>query len=290
MSPRRIAIITDEEHPGLRPDDLGLDSAFRELGVEAVTVPWGRVLEPAAFDLALIRSPWDYILRPAAFVDWLAALAVPVVNPVDVLRWNVDKRYLLDLRERSAAEIPATVVIGADERPRAADALLDRLSRGLDEPADRAVLKPVVSGGAYLTLVLSRGDSVQWTPVDVGAYLVQAFVDEIHTSGEWSLTFFDGVFSHAVRKEAKAGDFRVQEEHGGAVLVETPGAAIVREAQRVLDGVPCTDPLAYARVDLVERAGATPLLMELELIEPELFLRVAPGSVERLARATLARA
>ncbi len=290
MTLRRIAIITDEEHPALRPDDLGLDSAFRELGVEAVTVPWGRVLEPDTFDLALIRTPWDYFLRPDEFVAWLTTLAVPVVNPVDVLLWNVDKRYLLDLSERSAAEIPATVVIDADERPRAANALLDRLSNGPDEPVDRAVLKPVVSGGAYLTRVLSRGDSVQWTPADVGAYLVQAFVDEIHTRGEWSLTFFGGAFSHAVRKEAKAGDFHVQEEHGGAVLVETPGDRLVREAQRVLAGVPCADSLAYARVDLVEQANGVPLLMELELIEPELFLRVAPGSVERLARATLARA
>ncbi len=293
MPPRRVAIITDEDHPGLRPDDVGLDDAFAALGAEAVTVPWGRTLDPGVFDLAVIRTPWDYFLRPAEFLTWLATIEVPMINPVDILRWNLDKRYLIELAGRSAAVIPATVVVEPEDRPSASDDLLDRLSRAdlaAGGTIDKAVLKPVVSGGAYLTRVLSRGGAVDWTADDVGPYLVQAFVDEIHTGGEWSLTFFGGVYSHAVRKEAKTGDFRVQEEHGGAVHVEAPGPALVREAERVLAGVPWAEPLAYARVDLVLPESGRPLLMELELIEPELFLRSAPGAVDRLARATLALA
>ena len=162
-----------------------------------------------------------------------------------------------------------------------ADELLARVDAG------RAVVKPVVSAGAHRTRVVREGDGIEWTDEDVGAYFVQEFVDAVVESGEWSLVFLGGEYSHAVRKTATPGDFRVQEEFGGAVLVEEPSAATLAAARDVLVGVPGGDRLAYARVDLVEDRERGPLLMELELIEPELFLRSADGAATKLARAAL---
>lgn len=267
----RVAIVTDEEHPGLQPDDVGLPAAFGERGVEIETVAWGRRIPAGEFDLAVIRTPWDYFRRAGEFLAWVEGLGVPVVNPADVLRWNHDKRYLIELEEKGAARLPATRVL--DGREREADVLLGELG------VERAVVKPVVSAGAYRTRVIGRGDRIEWSDEDEGVFLVQEFVDAVQEKGEWSLSYFGGEFSHAVRKTAKAGDFRVQEEFGGGVLVEQPGEGLLREAERVLGAVP--GEVVYARVDLVEVDGGRPVLMELELIEPELFFRCCEGAVGR---------
>lgn len=236
-----------------------------------------------SFHGALMRTPWDYFLHPEAFIDWIEGLRVPLANAPGVLRWNHDKRYLRTLGEAEGVELPRTLWLAANERPRDVASLLDALG------ADRAVVKPAVSGGAHRTRVLERGGTLQWDDDDRGVFLVQAFVDALPELGEWSLVYFDGTFSHAVRKTAGAGDFRVQEEHGGAVHVEAPGRRLHAAAEAVLAAVPGDEPLTYARVDLVEDPVVGPLLMELELIEPELFLRVDPESPGRLARAALRR-
>ncbi|MEM9383181.1 MAG: hypothetical protein AAGB93_24750, partial [Planctomycetota bacterium] len=205
----RVAVVTDAEHPGLRPDDAPLDAAFRRLEREVVPVPWGTPIETGAFDLVLVRSPWDYFLRPEAFLGWVEGLETPLVNPAAVLRWNHDKRYLVELAERGAGRLPRTAVLEADERPRSADEVLSLVD------AARAVVKPVVSAGAHRTRVVRPGEAIEWSDEDGGAYFVQEFVDAVVDRGEWSLVFLGGAYSHAVRKTATAGDFRVREEFGG---------------------------------------------------------------------------
>lgn len=281
----RIVLVTDPGHPGLQPDDLELPGAFAELGAAARPVAWGTPWSEISADLCVVRTPWDYFERAGDFLDWIERAPMPVVNPASVLRWNHHKEYLLALQERGAARIPATAMIAPRDRTADADALLARVT------AERAVLKPAISGGAFQTIVLEPGAVVPWTAEHRGDFLVQAFVDKVEEAGEWSLTCFGGAYSHAVRKTAATGDFRVQEEHGGLVHIEEPPAALISAAEEVLRGaaefVDVGRPLAYARVDLVEVPYGPPLLMELELIEPELFLRAHEEAPRRFAKACL---
>lgn len=284
--PLRVALITDPEHPGLRPDDVGLTEAFASEGASARPIPWGDRVDPGAFDLAVIRTPWDYFLRPLPFMAWIGDLEIPVLNPERVLRWNHDKRYLFELDLGGYAKIPRTIRLEAGSRGGETAEILEELG------TRRAVVKPVVSGGAHGTRVISLDSPLAWETWESGAYLAQAFVATVEQAGEWSLVYFGGVFSHAVLKKARPGDFRVQDDHGGTVHFEPVPEGLKVAGERVLSGLmrllSLDQPLPYARVDLVEDSvtgGA--LLMELELIEPELFLRadaLAPG---RFARAVI---
>jgi len=282
-SARGVAIVTDPGMPELQPDDLGLPAAFAARGMPTEVLPWGAPFPAERCGAALVRTPWEYFLDPGAFLGWVEALPVPVLNPAEVLRWNHDKRYLIELADAGAARIPATALLTPSEVGDAASPLLARIG------ARRGVLKPTVSGGAWRTAVLIEGEGVPLGPEERsgGDFLVQAFVDELPERGEWSLTYLGGAFSHAVLKRARPGDFRVQEEHGGSVEAAEPAPALLAEAERVLAAVPGPSPLTYARVDLVEASAGRPYLMELELIEPELFLRAREGAVEALVDAVL---
>ncbi len=279
----RVALITDPAMPQLQPDDSGLPAAFEELGVEVVVLPWGAPSPEPGCDGALVRSPWEYFMAPERFLRWAAGFEGAVLNPPEVLRWNHDKRYLLELARGGAARIPATALVPATELGDRADAVLERIGGG------RGVLKPTISGGAWRTAVLEPGGAIP-PEVSAGAggdFLVQAFVDELPRLGEWSLTYIAGRYSHAVLKRSSPGDFRVQEEHGGSVEVLDPPAALRREAEQILGATPGGADLVYGRVDLVESSSGRPYLMELELIEPELFLRARPGAAADLARAVV---
>ncbi|QDV06925.1 Cycloserine biosynthesis protein DcsG [Planctomycetes bacterium Poly30] len=288
-APLRIAIITDPEHPALRPDDVGLSAAFEAEGASAEPLPWGRAVDPGAFDLVLIRTPWDYFLRPAAFLGWLSQLKVPVLNPERVLRWNLDKSYLAELDLAGFARVPKTLRVTAGEREGETLAILEELG------CRRAVVKPAVSGGAHGTRMLSEGEPLAWDRGEEGPYLVQEFVESVERSGEWSLVYFGGEYSHCVLKKAKPGDFRVQDDFGGTVHFERAPDKLFAAGRRAVDGVSSllglATPLPYARVDLVQQPGTGEgLLMELELIEPELFLRADALATRRFVLAVLAAA
>jgi glutathione synthase/RimK-type ligase-like ATP-grasp enzyme len=158
-----------------------------------------------------------------------------------------------------------------------------------DRGWERAVLKPRIAATAYGTLLVTRDNDLPDTdlfPARSSGALLQEFVPEIVERGEVSLMFCDGAFSHAVSKRAKAGDFRVQQDFGGTVRPITPSAGLLSFAERVLSSVRST--CLYARVDLVETTRG-PLLMELELIEPELFFTVVPAAADRFADAIVRR-
>lgn len=286
MKEQRLAVITDEEHPGLRSDDVGLDAAFAAARISVTPIPWGRPVPQQDFDAALIRTPWDYFEEPARFLEWAESLTVPVLNDARTLRWNHDKRYLMELAEGGAARLPATRLLEAGTA-------VDTSSLLRELGCDRAVVKPAVSGGAFGTRVVSAGEPLVWGASESGAYLAQAFVDAVTGEGEWSLTYFGGRLSHSVLKVPKAGDFRVQDDFGGAVLFEAAPPECVAASEAVLaEAGRCLarpDALTYARVDLVrDGTGEAPLLMELELIEPELFLRADALAAERLVETVAA--
>lgn len=280
----RVALVTEPAFPDLRPDDRGLPAAFARRGAEAVPLPWGR--DADGFDLVVVRTPWDYFERVEAFLSWVEGLAAPVVNPAGVLRWNAHKGYLVELQRAGVARIPATRLVAPDARPRRIEELLDLLA------AERAVLKPAISGGAIGAFVIEGRGAIPWERATAGTYLAQGFLDQIEEDGEWSLVHLGGAYSHSLRKTAAEGDYRVQEEHGGVVHPEAAAPSLVAAAGEVLAGAQrllgLAAPLAYARVDMVPVAYGPPLLMELELIEPELFFRTTRGAEDRFVAACLA--
>lgn len=275
--PKPVAFVTDTQWPDLTPDDQLAQAALRQLGREVRPVIWHAAVDWAQFSAVVLRSTWDYHVRPAEFAAWLDRLEsqhIRVWNPVEVMRWNMNKRYLRQLEEKGVRIVPS-VWIKQGETP-----ALKEVSNGWP----RTVLKPLVSANAYNTwLVDEEGD---WetklaTILKESDAVAQEFMPEVQTEGEWSLIFFDGQFSHAALKTPKLGDFRTQMTHGGSTQPAAPDPGLIAQAQSVLDKV--SAPLLYARVDGVVRAGQFHL-MELELIEPFLFLEFGQGAPERFAR------
>ena len=279
---RRLAFATAAAHPSIQSDDAHLAATLEQLGIEPVSCIWNDpAVDWSGFDAVLIRTIWDYFKQHAAFLGWLDRLdrlGIPTINDSRVLRWNSDKRYLLDLARHEVAIIP-TRVVGAHE-------LLDTLTA---MSARQVVIKPTISGGAWHTLRGNAGDAaflqaVARLPIELD-YLVQPFVPEVVSAGEWSLLYFEGEFSHAVLKRPAVGDYRVQSEHGGSVEPIEPDAQMLAAAGRALTAVAAMGygDLAYARIDGVVCDGRF-LVMELELLEPSLFLAGQPQAAERFAR------
>ena len=222
----------------------------------------------SGYDLVLPLFAWGYQRDVAAWYALLGRLeadALPVVNPVPVLRWNSDKAYLAELGTKGVAIVPTVEVAALDDAS---------LAEAMAELAtDEVVIKPAISGGADGTHRIMPGAAI---PADALGQrrLVQPLMPGILTDGEYSLFFFAGRFSHAIVKRPASGDFRVQEQFGGR---ETPwdasDAARILAAQ-ALGAVPA--PPVYARVDMVGDAVGSLHIMELELIEPSLFLHHAP--------------
>jgi glutathione synthase/RimK-type ligase-like ATP-grasp enzyme len=284
---RRVALATYESAPDLAPDDQLLVPALARVGVRAEPAVWSDAsLAWESYDAVVIRSCWDYHLRVAEFFAWLDRLEsadVRVWNPPALVRWNADKRYLLDLARRGVATIPTMIALRG--RPRDVEAIVHA------EGWRRVVVKPAISASGYEThSVTSPFDTATRETIErvsrLSHVLVQPFVDEIPRDGELSFTFIDGRFSHATLKRARSGEFRVQTEHGGSVENTTVDASLVEQASRALGAI--DDVPLYARVDGVVRDGDL-LLMELELIEPNVFLSARSGAVDDFAAAIRAR-
>ncbi|MBR7800966.1 ATP-grasp domain-containing protein [Undibacterium fentianense] len=287
MSKQRIALVTSIDLPYLFGGEQLLLPALETLGCQVSIEIWNNdAVNWADFDAVVIRCPWDYHEKLAAFLDWLDRLrvcGVNVINDLDTLAWNLDKKYLFSLAQQGHA-VMAGLCLQADDQRSLSDLMLVLGSNEL-------VIKPVQSAGAWRTLRVNA-QNIEIVNQEFDAwrqeqeFLVQAFMPEIISEGEWSLIFIDGNFSHALLKRAKPGDFRVQSDHGGTVhAVDVPDSMRL-QAQAILHSLlrmPC-----YARVDGVLRDGQF-ILMELELVEPELFLELHPQAPLRFAQAIQAR-
>jgi glutathione synthase/RimK-type ligase-like ATP-grasp enzyme len=280
----RVALATCRAYPQLAEDDRLLRDALIAGGVVAEPVVWDEEgVDWARFGAVVVRSTWDYHLRAEAFDAWIGGLeraGVPLWNPPEVLRWNSRKTYL---RELEAAGIP-TVPTRFVETGGASLASVLR-ETGWDE----VVVKPVVSASAYETwrassATLTQDDARYARLLAEGAVMVQPFLSGIMTEGEWSLCFFAGRYSHAVLKRPRPGDFRVQADHGGQYAAAQPSPRLVAEAEAALRAA--RRLTLYARVDGCVMDG-TFRLMELELLEPGLFLATASGAADRFADAVI---
>jgi len=282
----RLAIATSAAYPAIHPDDVQLAAALAARGVQLQVCVWNDPgVDWDSHDAVLVRTVWDYFEHYDAFLAWLDRLertGTPVINPVALMRWNSDKRYLLQLESLGVPTIPTRLA--------ARDALHAALAAFQDRDV---VVKPCVSGGAWRTVRGAVGDPAfdrAVSQLPSGDYLVQPFVQAIVDDGEWSLLFFGGEFSHAIVKRPAAGDYRVQEQYGGRIDAVEPDAATLAAARHALATCMALGlgDASYARVDGVVVDGRF-LLMELELIEPSLFLADRPDAAERCARIIAAR-
>ena len=252
-------------------------------GAEVTPIAWTQAGDLSDFDLVTPLVVWGYHVDYSRWLDLLDRAEHnhwPMVNSPALLRWNGDKAYLAELAERGVSTVPTLAVEAC------CDADLEEARRRF--ASDWLVIKPPVSASAMGTHRLGPNDDL---PDDSRgrAMIVQPLIEEIATTGEFSLMLFDGEFSHAVVKRPKAGDFRVQEYHGGVTLpCRVPPTGAVGLAQAALAAAPAH--AAYARVDVVPDDQGTLRIMELELIEPSLFLDHAPDAGAAFTRSILSRA
>ncbi len=286
---RRVAILTPDpvaaEHWGELPGEVydRMAVPLAAAGLDVRPEPWTQapVERLAAYDLVLPLLVWGYHFeadRYLAAVDRWEASGVRLRNPASVLRWNSDKRYLDVLAARGAPVIPTLFA--------------DRLAPAdLDAAAARfgtrtLVVKPQVSGAAWKTVKLSPGDPLDDAPD--GPAMIQPFLPSVAVEGELSLLYFDRRFSHAIRKRTSGGEFRVQEQFGGINEAIAPDADALAAADRVLAAI--DEPLLYARVDLIRGLDGRWALIEIELIEPDLFLGYERRAAARFVETVLGAA
>jgi hypothetical protein len=296
----RVGLATCAALPDLDPDDALLVPALAALGVEAVPAVWDDpALDWDAFDLVVVRSTWDYVPRREEYLAW--ARSVPrLENPAEVLGWNTAKTYLRELAAAGVPVVPTTWLLPGD---------------GYEPPAGEHVVKPVVSAGASDTGRYTPGEDSRphvQRLLSVGrAAMVQPYVHGIETEGETALVFFLDRLSHAARKApvlvpglddpelveitsrtpsdserrvAEAALAAVAQIRSGALPTASGGDETVGRAPDAW-----TPPLLYARVDLVPGPEGTPMVIELELTEPSLFLATSPRAADRFAAAVVER-
>lgn len=281
--------------PPFTPDDQLLVDELRRRGHQVSAVVWGSDIKNFVdrFDRIIIRSPWDYMdsdeLRHG-FLRWLAALAktgISVENEPRLMLWLMDKRYLLDFATVDVPIVPTQAVSAGESLD-----LVAFVGRHAG-----AVVKPAVSASGAGLEFLPDCDAARafQHEFDVrcqrGVQLVQPFLPEIKTNGEWSLVYLGGAYSHAVHKAPAAGQIMVHAERGGSLCFAEPPLVVSNIGDRTANAVtrafahcrgePCRRPL-YLRIDVIETATGG-LLSECEGVEPELFFRARPGSAGRFA-------
>lgn len=279
---RRCAFLTMENPKSFVIDDELVLPHMAAHGWQVEQVPWRKPTQWDDYEAVVIRTPWDYQQDPAAFMTVLETInrsSATLVNPIELVRWNLRKSYLRQLQAQGV-KIPKTLWLSPGELKRAPE-----LIRELN--AQEFVLKPLISANADHTYRLNAQTLQASMPALQQVFqsreaIIQPFLPQVITEGEFSVFFFNLRYSHAILKTPKQQDFRVQEEHGGIIQGIEPEEALMDAAYTVLNATK-PDPM-YARVDMVRHDGEF-LLMELELIEPSLYFRTHPQAPLNFARA-----
>lgn len=288
----RIALATCKDLPKLDPDDHPFIAALRERKAKVTLPIWDDPQADWDVDVVVIRSTWDYSERKDEFVAWAERVAAKtlLLNPAPLVRWNTDKqRYLTELAAKHVPVVPTAWL------ERGSSVVLRDLvaARGWGD----IVIKPIVGAGSRDTIhvvagaVDSVGQAFVAEQLPRQAMMVQPFLPKI-ALGEVSLIFIDGLYSHAVIKKPRVGDFRSQPEFGSVVERHTPTTRERDLAEHVVEQIPAkaAGRALYARVDLVTGDNDRPTLIELEVIEPSLYLAFSDVAAESLAEATWRRA
>jgi len=277
-----VLLATCRELPEPDPDDRLLVSALQERGIQAQYAAWDDPNQRWEADLIVLRSTWNYYLNPTQFLEWAeyAGRAAALLNPLDVIFWNHDKRYLLELEHLGVPIVPTRRIV------RGGTTSLDDV---LHETGwQDVVVKPAISAASYRTRRFQSRSSAAGNQhlamlLKDGDALVQEYMPAVELHGERSLIWIDGAFTHAVRKAPRLA--------GGAedVSEAVPIGAKERDLGRAALAGFEPGKLLYARVDMVPDRAEQPRLMELELIEPSLFFLQSPPALERFAAAITSR-
>ena len=258
----------------VKDEDVLLLDFLKEKGMDIHREVWTNPsVNWAEYDLILIKAPWDYHENITAFYNWLdklKSLSIPLLNPYKIIKWNSDKHYLLDIAI-AGLNIITTLFLEKNAKLQP-----EYLFRQLN--SEKLIVKPCISAGAKNTFVLTPENfSIHQNKIEDllknEALLVQPFIQEVETDGEWSFIFLDGKFSHSVLKKPRSGDFRVQHTFGGTIHLNEIEELHIETAKKFVDRF--AKGCLYARVDGV-LVNNEFLLMELELIEPFLFLSYNP--------------
>ncbi|HXW09649.1 MAG TPA: hypothetical protein VD737_03485 [Steroidobacteraceae bacterium] len=302
-----VALVSADAALTLDEDMPPLVEAFRRLGARVATPSWDAPdVDWSRFDLVLLRSTWDYVERLDEFLAWADACGrcTRLFNPAAVVAWNTDKHYLAELHAAGVAVVPTRF---AEPGTRAAASLqaflaggAGSLTAGAPCAFDQYVVKPTVGAGSRDAARYRRGDDdaralahlSRLVEVERRSAMLQPYLASVDTEGETALMYLGGSPSHAIRKGPLlrlddglvAGLFAPED-----IRPRVPSHDEQVLAEATLRSLPFESPL-YARVDMVRDAWGNPVLLELELTEPSLFLAHAPGSADRLARAALSRA
>lgn len=272
-----------DDESGLVIDDVHAIQPLAELDWQVSTLPWRQDLIPwDNFDAVIIRSTWDYPPRLNEFLDTLEKIneVTRMANPIRMVRWNLSKTYLRDMEAKGIGIVPTLWADDLDETS---------LQAGMERLATpELVIKPVVGASGV--------DAFRIAPSDTGPrrgkiiecfrnrpYMMQPLMRHVITEGEFSLFYFNGRFSHAILKKPTASEFRSQEEHGASIRAVRPGSRLLQRGHQALNSVE-ERPL-YARIDFVRDDQDDFRVMEMELIEPSLYLRMHPEAPIRFAQA-----
>ena len=294
MSKPAIALVTATAARNVDEDLPPLESALRNAGADVTVAEWDRPHDWSRFDIALLRSTWDYPQRLAEFFDWAEAVSqeTKLLNPLPVVKWSSDKHYLRDLAAKAVPTV-LTKFVEPGESPER------RIADLLSHPdVDEFVVKPAVGAGSRDAQRFGREESedaarhAQLMLNEKRSVLLQPYLGKVDQLGETALLYFEGEFSHAIRKgpllkrkEGPTTELFAKE----TITARVPDAAELRVGALALQAAPFDTPL-YARVDLIRDQQGEPVVLELELIEPSLFFPFAADSAERFAAAVVKRA
>jgi glutathione synthase/RimK-type ligase-like ATP-grasp enzyme len=262
-------------------DDRLLTDALIKRGLKVTRTNWDNPsFNWADTKYVLFRTPWDYFKRYSEFSPWLksAAKVTKFINPIEIINWNIDKHYLLDL-EKAGINIPPTVFVEPGDKRQLTEI-------AAQEKLDEFILKPAISGGAWHTYRInssniSEHEEIFKELIKDKSMLLQEYQSGITEKGEMSFMVFGGKFTHAVLKKANGGDFRVQDDFGGTVHDYSPDAEEIKFAEQVVEK--SRPEIAYARVDVMRDNRGELSLMELELFEPSFWFRKYPPAAEIFA-------
>ncbi|MBI2390895.1 MAG: hypothetical protein HYV09_14990 [Deltaproteobacteria bacterium] len=277
----RIALATCARIPEPDPDQDLLLEALAARGLEPFLAAWDDpALDLAGARMCVLRSTWNYYRAVDAFLAWIDRTAAQTAlwNPAPVVRWNAHKRYLADLAARGVPVVPTRFLRSGSE--------LRETMRDLG--ADTVVIKPAVSAASFETIKVGLDDLGRGARhVDEVAarceVMVQPYVRSVEGWGERSLMWIDGALTHSIRKSPRFGG--EHETVSEAQAIEADERALAERALATVE-----EPLLYARIDMARDQHGAPMIMELELIEPSLFLAQSPPALARLADAIAARA
>ena len=278
----KCALLTINDLSNFQSYDNLIVKPLSDLGWECDFIPWDSAsINWDDFDAVIIRSTWDYQQKEKLFFKTLQSIeasSATLYNSLDTVKWNIHKRYLLELERENISIIPTRLYDSFDFE------IVSQLFSFFNE--NKLVIKPCVSANADDTFILEQSKMENLKSVLEGTFsrkdfLVQPFIKNVKSEGEYSLIYFGNRLSHVLIKTPKNGDFRVQEEHGGILkAINKPESSLIDFGNKVMRTIPYQ--CLYSRVDVV-RCSDNYLLMEVELIEPSLYFNMDPKSPQMFA-------